>query len=68
MELRNTIHFVASYHRQPCHTDVSTVRFIDQGKPGEQLRIIGITLFDLVKEMLVDFKNNLQMPRKQSAE
>ena len=68
MERGHAVDPVASHAGEMGHTDMLFTAFINNGQPRGQTVVTGIAGPDLLKKAVVDFKDNLQMPRKQASE
>ena len=68
VQLGNAVNLVAHHHRQPCHTHTTAVRFIDNRRPPQQSGIVRILFLQRLQEVVVDFKDDLQMARQNFAQ
>ena len=64
MQLRYTVNFVAHHNRQPGHTHTTTVGFINDRRPSQQIGIVRILFLQGFQEIVVDFKDDLQVTRQ----
>ncbi len=61
---RYTVNFVAHNNRQPGHTHTTTVGFINDRRPYQQIGIVRILFLQGFQEIVVDFKDDLQVTRQ----
>ena len=55
---------MAHHHRQPRHTYATTVGLVDNRRPAQHRRIVGVLLLQGLQEIVVDLEDNLQMTRQ----
>ena len=65
MELSYTIDLVASNSREVSHLHHLRLGFLDDRNTPEHVAVLGELLFHHVKELRVDFVNNLEVSREQ---
>ena len=55
---------MAHHHRQPRHAYATTVGLVDNRRPAQHRRIVGVLLLEGLQEIVVDLEDNLQMTRQ----
>ncbi len=64
MQFRYAVHLVAHHYRQPGHTHLASVVFVNDGNARQQLPLFRVVFLNGLQEVVIDFKNNLQMTRQ----